>query len=56
MQWAQTHMLDPRLPVVDVEDLSIPRCVAAVDEAIAVIREHHGRWLGGQKPPAPATS
>jgi len=56
VQWAQTHMLDPRLPVVDVEDLSIPRCVAAVDEAIAVIREHHGRWLGGQKPPAPATS
>jgi uncharacterized protein (TIGR00730 family) len=45
VQWARTHMLDPRLHLVDVDDLAIPRCVATADEAIAVIREHHGRWL-----------
>jgi uncharacterized protein (TIGR00730 family) len=45
VQWARTHMLDPRLHLVNVDDLSIPRCVATADEAIAVIREHHDRWL-----------
>jgi len=45
MQWARQHMLDPRLALVSPEDLSIPRCVATGDEAIALIREHHGRWL-----------
>jgi len=44
VQWARDHMLDPRLNLVNVEDLSIPRCVATADEAIALIREHHGRW------------
>lgn len=47
VQWARAHMLDPRLPVVNVEDLSIPRCVATADEAIAVIPEHHSRWRRG---------
>jgi predicted Rossmann-fold nucleotide-binding protein len=42
VQWARQHMLDPRL--VNPEDLSIPRCVATGDEAIALIREHYGRW------------
>jgi len=37
-------MLDPRLALVNPEDLSIPRCVATADEAIAAIREHHARW------------
>ena len=45
VQWARNHMLDPRLHLVNVEDLSIPRCVATADEAIALIQEHHGRWL-----------
>jgi hypothetical protein len=31
--------------VLDADDLSIPRCIATADEAMAVIREHHGRWL-----------
>jgi uncharacterized protein (TIGR00730 family) len=46
VQWARAHMLDPRLSLVNPEDLSIPRCVATADEAIAAIREHHARWLG----------
>jgi uncharacterized protein (TIGR00730 family) len=45
VQWARTHMLDPRLHLVDVDDLAIPRCVATADEAIAVVREHHDRWV-----------
>lgn len=44
VHWARDHMLDPRLNLVNVEDLSIPSCVATADEAIALIREHHGRW------------
>jgi len=56
VEWARANMLDPRLPVVNVEDLSIPRCVASADEAIAVIREHHGRWQRAQNRPAPTTA
>jgi hypothetical protein len=56
LQWARTHMLDPRLHLVDAEDLSIPRCVTTADEAIALIREHHGRWLQTQPGPAPSTA
>jgi predicted Rossmann-fold nucleotide-binding protein len=35
--------IDP--PLANVEDLAIPRCVANADEAIALIRDHHQRWL-----------
>jgi len=44
VRWAHAHMLDPRLALVNPEDLSIPRCVATADEAIAAIREHHACW------------
>lgn len=56
VQWARAQMLDPRLPVVNVEDLSIPRCVATADEAIAIIREHHDRWRRGQNRATPTTT
>jgi hypothetical protein len=29
--------------------MSIPCCAASADEAIAIIREHHGRWLAGRR-------
>ena len=45
VQWARTYMQDPRLALVNAEDLAIPRCVATGDEAIALIREHHDRWV-----------
>jgi len=35
---------------------SNPRCVATADEAVAVIREHHGRWQRTQSRPAPSTA
>ena len=48
VQWARVHMQDSRLALVNVEDLAIPRCVATGDEAIAVIREYHARWVQAQ--------
>lgn len=44
VDWARGAMLstDPRL--ADPEDMSIPRCVASADEAIAALREHREQW------------
>jgi uncharacterized protein (TIGR00730 family) len=44
VSWARTEMLSYDPPLAGVDDFSIPQCVAGADEAIAVIREHHGRW------------
>jgi hypothetical protein len=35
-------------PLANPEDMTIPRCVETADEAIALIREHHARWLEEQ--------
>jgi uncharacterized protein (TIGR00730 family) len=48
VEWAKTHMLRPELPLVNPEDLSIPRCMSTADEAITLLREHHTRWLQQQ--------
>ena len=56
LAWAHTHLLDPRLPLVSAEDLSIPRCVATGAEAIEVLRADHARWRRaeeGAHPPGP---
>ena len=45
VEWARKHLLDPRLPLASPGDLEIPHCLNTADEAIALIREHHGRWL-----------
>jgi len=37
-------MLDPKLALVNPEDLQIPRCLETADEAIAVIRDLHRNW------------
>ena len=37
-------------PLANPEDMTIPRCAANADEAIALIREHHGKWLNAQQP------
>jgi uncharacterized protein (TIGR00730 family) len=46
VDWATTRLLTSRLPVANPEDMAIRRCVNTADEAIALIREHHARWLG----------
>jgi predicted Rossmann-fold nucleotide-binding protein len=49
VDWARTHLLLPQLPLANPEDMSIPRCVNTADEAIALIRVHHARWLRQQE-------
>jgi len=50
IEWARSSMLSFDPPLANPEDMTIPRCVANADEAIAIIREHHGDWLNAQKP------
>lgn len=45
VEWATATMLAFDPPLAGPEDLRIPRCVATADEAIRVLKEHHGRWL-----------
>jgi predicted Rossmann-fold nucleotide-binding protein len=48
IEWARETMLSTDPPLANPEDMSIPRCVASGDEAIAALREHHDRWLKTQ--------
>ncbi|HEV3142494.1 MAG TPA: LOG family protein, partial [Gemmataceae bacterium] len=45
LEWAQKHLVTTRPPLANAEDMTIPTCVDTADEAIALIREHHARWL-----------
>jgi uncharacterized protein (TIGR00730 family) len=45
VQWAREAMLATDPPLANAEDLEIPRCVASVEEAVALIREDHQAWL-----------
>jgi hypothetical protein len=44
VEWARASMLSADPPLAGPDDMSIPRCVASGDEAIALLREHHARW------------
>lgn len=48
VEWAKVSMLDPRLALANPEDLQIPTCLATADEAIAVVRDLHGKWQARQ--------
>ena len=48
IEWARSSMLSVDPPLANVEDVAIPRCVAGADEAVALIREHHGKWLSNR--------
>ena len=45
VEWARKHLLDPRLPLASPKDMDIPHCLNTAEEAIALIRDHYGRWL-----------
>jgi uncharacterized protein (TIGR00730 family) len=45
VDWGRKNLLKPELSLASPEDMTIPRCVDTADEAIALIREHHARWL-----------
>ncbi len=42
--WAKASLLKPELPLASPGDMEIPDFVNTADEAIALLREHHGRW------------
>jgi predicted Rossmann-fold nucleotide-binding protein len=44
--WARLHMVEREPQFADALDMTIPRCVESIDEAIALIREHHAAWQG----------
>ncbi len=44
VEWARTYMLSSNPPLVNPEDIKIPRCVDGADEAITLIRAHHSQW------------
>src|SRR5262249_40454256 len=45
VSWVRAHLLTTQPPLANAEDMNIPRCVSTADEAIALIREHHSRWV-----------
>jgi hypothetical protein len=49
VDWARKNLLKPELSLASPEDLASPRCVDTADEAIALVREHHARWLNDRK-------
>ena len=49
IEWARSSMLSFDPPLANPEDMTIPRCAASADEAIALTREHHGKWLYAQR-------
>lgn len=48
VDWATQTMLRPGFELANAEDMKIPRCVDTADEAVAVVREHHARWLAAR--------
>ncbi len=52
VDWADVQMLRPGFELASPEDMKIPQCVDTADEAIALIREHHARWLAAKTPAA----
>jgi hypothetical protein len=48
IDWARQTMLASDQPFANPEDIDLPQCLATADDAIAVIREHHARWLQAQ--------
>jgi uncharacterized protein (TIGR00730 family) len=48
IDWTRTAMLDPRLALANPDDLQIPVCLDTADEAIALVRDLHGKWRAAQ--------
>ena len=44
VQWVKDSMLSFETPLINAEDVDIPKCVNNADEAIAIIREHRVQW------------
>ena len=44
VEWVKDSMLNFETPLINAEDVEIPKCVADADEAIAIIRDHRAKW------------
>jgi len=51
VDWASAQMLRPGFELANAGDMKIPHCVEGADEAVALIAEHHARWLAAQRTP-----
>jgi len=49
VDWTRAQMLRPGFELAAEQDLSIPICVNGAAEAVAVIKEHHAKWLAEGK-------
>src|SRR5215510_10335389 len=45
INWVRDAMLSFETPLINAEDVDIPKCVANADEAIAIITAHRAEWL-----------
>jgi uncharacterized protein (TIGR00730 family) len=52
VHWADVQMLRPGFELASPEDMKIPQCVDPADEASALVRKHHARWLAAKTPAA----
>ena len=44
VEWVRDSMLSFETPLINAEDVEIPKCVANADEAISIIRAHREEW------------
>ncbi|MFO0880587.1 MAG: LOG family protein [Gemmataceae bacterium] len=44
VEWASKHMIQSQPPLANAKDMTIPRCVTSVDEALELVREHYRTW------------
>jgi uncharacterized protein (TIGR00730 family) len=49
VEWASKHMLAATPQLISPEDISIAICVKDADKAIALLHDHHDRWLKANK-------
>jgi hypothetical protein len=48
VEWARKSMVSVESPLANPDDMSIPQCVANADEAIALVRRYHGKWISSR--------
>ena len=50
IDWARQSMTSATPPLASIDDFRIPVCVETADDAIAVLRDHHAKWLDQVRP------
>ncbi len=56
VDWVRTNLLTTQPPLINLEDVTIPRCVETADQAIALLREYHTRWQTQEHNQVPETT